>query len=112
MSDHTAGHGGGHLNVGGYVQVAAILTTITLTELAMIIQPIKLYMRANLVWALPLVVPTLLVLSALKFLIVVGFYMHLRFDANYYRAVFGGPLCVGLLMVLVLMLLYGSSLFA
>ena len=37
--------------------------------------------------------------------------MHLRFDANYYRAVFGVPLVGALALVLVIMLLYGTSLF-
>ncbi|OFW62751.1 MAG: hypothetical protein A2135_09185 [Actinobacteria bacterium RBG_16_67_15] len=36
----------------------------------------------------PAVAPMLLVMAAAKFLIVVGWYMHLRFDAPIYRKLF------------------------
>jgi hypothetical protein len=111
MTEHGAAESGGHIGVAGYVQVAVFLTVITLIELFIIIEPVKEYMRAHMTWALPLVVPTLLVLSAVKFVGVVGFYMHLRYDAGYYRAVFGAPMVGALLMVVVIMLLYGTSLF-
>jgi hypothetical protein len=109
MTDHAHHHTG--LSVGKYVQVATLLTVITLAELGIIYEPVKLFVRENMAWFIPLTIPTLLVLSAIKFLGVIGFYMHLRFDAGYYRAVFGGPLIGALLLVIVVMLLYGTSLF-
>ncbi len=110
MSDPAPRHAGRHPTVGQYVQVAICLTLITLMELGIILDPVKEFFRANMVWVLPGMVPMLLLLSAIKFLIVVGFYMHLKFDANYYRAVLGGPLLVALIIFSVLGVLYGTSL--
>ena len=42
----------------------------------------------------PVLVPLLLVLSAAKFILVVMFFMHLKFDSKLYRALFVGPLVV------------------
>ena len=41
-----------------------------------------------------LFVPTLLIMSALKFAIVVLFYMHLKYDHKLFRALFTGPLII------------------
>ena len=42
-------------------------------------------------------VPTLLILSALKFVIVVMFYMHLKYDHRLFRVLFTGPLLIAAL---------------
>jgi len=44
-------------------------------------------------------VPVLLVLSAVKFTLVVMFYMHLKFDNRFFTFLFGGPLLLGLVVV-------------
>ncbi len=52
-------------------------------------------------------VPTLLVLSAAKFIIVVMFYMHLKNDAKLFRALFSGPLAIAVIMLISLLFLFG-----
>jgi cytochrome c oxidase subunit IV len=52
-------------------------------------------------------VPTLLALSALKFAIVVMFYMHLKYDHRLFRVLFTGPLLIAALTLLALMFLFG-----
>src|SRR5205814_10470665 len=52
-------------------------------------------------------VPTLLILSALKFTIVVMFYMHLKYDHRLFRVLFTGPLLIAGLTLLALMFLFG-----
>ena len=80
-----------------YMKIAVILTFITAVEVAIYYIPA---LRGILV-------PTLLLLSALKFAIVIGYYMHLKFDAVIYSRLFLGPLTIAGMMVIVLMLLFG-----
>ena len=80
-----------------YVLVAAILGVITAVEVA-VFYPEVLQ---------PVLVPILLTLSAAKFVLVVGFFMHLKFDARLYRALFVGPLLVAIAVVVAMFLLYG-----
>ena len=49
----------------------------------------------------------LLILSALKFTIVVMFYMHLKYDHRLFRVLFTGPLLIASLTLLALMFLFG-----
>lgn len=79
-----------------YVMVGVILTIITLVEVAIFYIPqIK-----------PILIPTLAVLSAAKFLIVVLFYMHLKFDSAVFRRVFFAPLVLAVLVVTGLVILF------
>ena len=95
MSDSPAEHA--HPQPSTYFKVAVILTIITAVEVAIYYIP-----------ALAgILVPALLLFSAVKFAIVVGYYMHLKFDAVIYSRLFLGPLTVAGLMVIVLMLLFG-----
>jgi cytochrome c oxidase subunit 4 len=50
----------------------------------------------------------LLILSALKFGIVVAFYMHLKYDHKLFRALFTGPLLIAALTGLALLFLFGQ----
>jgi cytochrome c oxidase subunit 4 len=83
-----------------YWKIATILTLITVVE----------------VWCYYLpsftstgyFVPTLLILSALKFAIVVMFYMHLKYDAKLFRVLFTGPLLVATLTIIALLFLFGK----
>jgi len=63
-----------------YVMIGVILTVITVIELAVSYADI----------GLGVMVPTLLALSAVKFAMVVAFFMHLRFDSALLSRVFTG----------------------
>jgi cytochrome c oxidase subunit 4 len=80
-----------------YLKVAAILTVITVIEVSFYYIPA---MRGVLV-------PLLLIFSATKFGVVVGWYMHLRFDPVVYSRLFFGPLAIAAVIAVVLMLLFG-----
>ncbi len=51
-------------------------------------------------------VPTLLVLSALKFAIVVAFYMHLKYDHRLFRGLFVLPLALAAAVLISLLFLF------
>jgi len=82
-----------------YWKVALILFFITVAEVWAYYIPSFVASRAF--------VPTLLILSALKFAIVVMFYMHLKYDHRLFRVLFTGPLMVAALTLLGLMFLFG-----
>ena len=90
--DHTSGHPTWRT----YVVVGVILTVITAIEVAIF------YVEALARWLVPL----LLVLSAAKFVIVVLFYMHLKFDSKIFGRVFYAPLFLGALVVLGMIILF------
>jgi cytochrome c oxidase subunit 4 len=92
-------HGGGHATVKTYLQVAVVLAIITAIEVATLYVP-----------GIPntLLVVTLLVMSALKFYLVVGFFMHLKYDSGIMRSLFVGPLVIAILIILALMALFGA----
>jgi cytochrome c oxidase subunit IV len=83
-----------------YWKVAVVLTVITIAEVWIYYIPSFVASRAF--------VPTLLVLSAVKFIIVVMFYMHLRYDHKLFRAVFTGPLIIALTVAIGLLFLFGQ----
>lgn len=78
-----------------YTLIGAILSVITIVE----------------VWAFSWVelgkwlVPLMLVLSLGKFILVVAFFMHLRFDRKYYSWVFGACMLLGVAMFIAILLL-------
>lgn len=86
-----------HPSNSTYVIVAAILGVITAVEVAVF------YLDA----LKPVLVPILLTLSAAKFTMVVGFFMHLKFDSRLYRALFIGPLVVAIAVMMAMFLIYG-----
>ena len=81
-----------------YRWVALILTVITIFEVWIYYTPFK----ENRLFA-----PALLVMSALKFVIVVLFYMHLKYDARVFKALFSGPLIVAISILISLLFLFG-----
>jgi cytochrome c oxidase subunit 4 len=104
-TEHDAAHDAGeheleHAHPGAktYTIVGAILAIITLAEVWAYTQQ---SLRAVLV-------PILLVLSASKFAMVVGFYMHLRFDHPLFTGVFGFGLVVAASVITALMFLFGQ----
>ena len=50
----------------------------------------------------------LLIMSALKFAIVVAFYMHLKYDHKLFRALFTGPLIIAMATLISLLFLFGK----
>jgi cytochrome c oxidase subunit IV len=82
-----------------YWRVAVVLTLITIGEVWVYYIPAFVASRAFL--------PTLLLLSAVKFAIVVLFYMHLRYDHKLFRTLFTGPLIVAISTLFALMFLFG-----
>lgn len=90
--DH--GHGA-HASVGFYWTIGFILAALTGLEVA------AYYMELGRVE-----VPLLLILSAAKFVLVVGFFMHLKFDSRIFTGVFVAGLVVAVFMVSALMVLY------
>ena len=81
-----------------YKWVALILTVITAFE-------VWAYYVPALV-ASPFFVPMLLIMSAAKFIIVVMFYMHLKFDSRIFARVFVAPLFLAALVVIGMILLF------
>jgi cytochrome c oxidase subunit 4 len=88
-----------HPTWGTYKWVALILTLMTVVE-------VWVYYIPSFV-ATSLFVPTLLIMSAVKFAIVVMFYMHLKYDHKLFRALFTGPLVIAIITMIVLMFLFG-----
>ncbi len=82
-----------------YWKVAVILTVITAAEVWVYYIPSFVASRAF--------IPVMLAMSALKFTIVVLFYMHLRYDHKLFRVLFTGPLTVAIVTVFALMFLFG-----
>jgi len=91
------GHGEPHVSNRTYVLIAVVLAVITAVEVMVF------YIEA----LHPLLVPILLTLSAAKFLLVVGFFMHLKYDSPMLRGLFAGPLLVAAAIILGMMALFG-----
>ena len=88
-----------HPTWGTYKWVALILTVITIVEVWVYYTPFN---------ASPMFVPTLLVMSAVKFAIVVMFYMHLKYDHKLFKALFTGPLLIAMSTLVALLFLFGK----
>jgi cytochrome c oxidase subunit 4 len=100
-ADHAAmGEVHEHPTWSTYWKVALILTLITVVEVWVYYVPAFVHSRAF--------VPTLLVMSAVKFAIVVLFYMHLRYDHRLFRALFTGPLIIAMATLVSLLFLFGK----
>jgi cytochrome c oxidase subunit 4 len=96
-------HGDGTEHTGPgwsvYWKVAVVLTLITIGEVWVYYIPAFVASR--------LFLPTLLTMSAVKFAIVVMFYMHLRYDHKLFRTLFTGPLIVAICTLFALLFLFG-----
>lgn len=106
-----SGDGYGYARVAGehshpkalrYVQIATILAILTAFEVTVYyMQSIRLYL-----------VPILLTLSAIKFVLVVLFYMHLKFDSRLFSALFTLGLLIAGTILVSLLVLFRSYFFA
>ena len=100
-ADHTSmGIEKEHPTWSTYWKVALILTLITVVEVWIYYIPSIVASRAF--------VPMLLIMSAVKFFIVVAFYMHLRYDHKLFRALFTAPLIIAMTTIVALMFLFGK----
>ena len=89
-----------HPDWGTYKWVALLLTVITVIEVWIYYIPAFVASR--------LFIPSLLILSAVKFATVVMFYMHLKYDAKLFRALFVGPLTIAIIALISLLFLFGK----
>ena len=99
MADHAPGDPQEHAHPGAkeYMAIAVVLTVITAVEVAIFYIP-----RMH-----PVLVPSLLTLSALKFTLVAMFYMHLKFDSRLFSWLFVVPMALAAAVILALMKLFG-----
>ena len=81
-----------------YKWVALWLTLITAAEVWAYYIPAFVASKAF--------VPVLLIMSAVKFTIVVMFYMHLKYDHKIFRVLFTGPLAIAGVTLIALMFLF------
>jgi cytochrome c oxidase subunit IV len=80
-----------------YIIVGVILTVLTGIE-------IGIYYVEDQLGAVA--APAILVLSAAKFILVVMFYMHLKYDSRAFTGIFIFPFTLGVLVIVSLILLY------
>ena len=91
-----------HPNAARYVQIATVLAVLTAFEVAVY------YTTAIRVY----LVPILLTLSSVKFVMVVLFYMHLKFDSRLFSALFTLGLMIAGALLLALLFMFRSFFFA
>lgn len=82
-----------HPTPRNYVTIAAVLAVITIFEVAIYyVESVRL-----------LLVPALVVFAFVKFLLVVSWFMHLRFDSRLFRRLFVTGLVLALAVFLVVL---------
>jgi len=74
-----------HPTARTYILIAVVLTAITAVEVA-------IYYVPSIKGTLPLLAGGLIVLAVVKFALVVGYYMHLKFDNKLFTWLFVGGL--------------------
>ena len=105
MASHAPAHGAHdahadhHPTPADYVRIAIILAIITLVEVFIYYLP---SMRPYLVFFL-------LVLSVIKFLMVVGYFMHLKDDKRLFQFMFGAGLVLSLAVFLALIAMFWTT---
>jgi cytochrome c oxidase subunit IV len=88
-----------HVGWSTYKWVALVLFVMTVVEVWVYYLPAFVATR--------FFVPTILILGAVKFAIVVMFYMHLKYDKPLFRALFVGPLIIAISILVALLFLFG-----
>lgn len=85
-AQHADLHADEHPSQAKYVQIAAILAVITAVEVAIYyVEALSDYL-----------VPLLILLSVVKFFLVVGYFMHLKFDSKLLTWTFAAAMVVSL----------------
>jgi cytochrome c oxidase subunit IV len=100
---HDAMHEEQHATNEIYIRVAIILAIITAIEVFIYYLPS----------ARPLLVPALILLSLAKFLLVVGYFMHLKYDSPLFRFMFfaGLILTLGVFLAMIAMFVTAETYF-
>ncbi len=96
---HEEGHGDGHSSEGMYVRIALILAVITAVEVVIYYWPSARF----------ILVPALIVMSIAKFLAVVGYFMHLKFDSPIFRVMFFSGLILSLGVFLAMLAMFWTA---
>lgn len=99
-SNHPAVHA--HPPAREYVLIAVVLAIITGAEVLTYYQQAALHET---------IVPILFILSAVKFVLVAMFYMHLKFDNRLFSALFSGPLVLAMGVLIALLSIFHRVLF-
>ncbi|MBA2518934.1 MAG: cytochrome C oxidase subunit IV family protein [Chloroflexia bacterium] len=82
-----------------YIRIAIILTIITAVEVAIYyVEGIRSFL-----------VPVLIVLSVAKFVAVVGYFMHLKFDDRRFLLVFAGGLAISVSVIAALVIMFWTG---
>jgi len=89
-----------HPTAKTYLWVALVLTIITAVEVWVYYIPSFVASR--------LFIPSLLIMSAVKFVTVVAVYMHLKYDHKIFRSLFVGPFLIAATTLIGLMFLFGK----
>jgi cytochrome c oxidase subunit IV len=90
---------GNHPSVGQYVEIGVILAVLTAIEVALFFADVPREVT----------IPALLFLTAMKFILVVAWFMHLRFDHRIFRRLFiGGALLAGVLFAILILIQFTS----
>lgn len=97
-SDAPAEHDPHHPTPKQYVQVAVVLFVLTVMEIS-----------ASFVEIGPAFLPTLLILMAIKFALVAGWFMHLKFDTKTYTRLMVGGLLTAASVYGVVLLAFRST---
>jgi cytochrome c oxidase subunit 4 len=84
-----------HPGTGEYIQIGVILAVLTAIEVSLYFADVSVRIST----------PVLLVLTALKFLLVVFWFMHLRFDTPLFRRLF----FMGLALALAVFAIVGAT---
>ena len=92
-----------HTGPGTYVKIGLVLFVLTGLEVG----AYELAHRGGTAEQVlgPIVVPVLLILSALKFALVAGYYMHLKNDHRVFTGLFISGLIIATVVIVALMLL-------
>lgn len=102
LANHDTGHDDGahdHPSDGQYIRIAIILTIITIIEVAIYyIEGIRDFL-----------VPLLIVLSVGKFVAVVGYFMHLKFDDRRFTVMFVSGLILSIAVITALVVMFWTS---
>lgn len=102
LEHHSGINEEGHPTALRYVQIALILTVLTAIEIA-----VYYYKAVSHV-----LIPILLTLSAIKFALVVLWYMHLKFDNRIFSALFTLGLIIGGSIIIALIVIFRAFIFA
>jgi cytochrome c oxidase subunit 4 len=95
-TERTESHVEKHPSPRAYVLIGIVLAIITAIEVA------AFYLKIT-PWLLAMV---MLLLSASKFVLVVGYYMHLGFDDRRFLGIFAFPFFIALSMIIALLAIF------